>query len=294
MTTHRLTADHQRWKDGAVRRRMSGFTLIEMVIAILVASIISVGVISYIGGAVDGFLGAGSRNKLATSGRTVVDRVAMELHNAVPNSIRVTAALPTGDQCLEFIPFIAATTYLDPPFTGGGASSFLAIDFNPFLTLASPAGRHAMIYPISTSALYTGGNPGPRVLIDEIEDTGGNDGRVTIRLDQSHRFSRRSPVQRVFVAKTPVSFCIVDDKLFRYADYGFQSTQCSTATPACLPTTAPGRRLISDSLDNTGLSAFEILEPTLRRNAIVSIDLNFTSQGDAIRLKHEVLMRNVP
>ncbi|ALO45167.1 PulJ/GspJ family protein [Pseudohongiella spirulinae] len=275
-------------------KRQCGFTIIEIVATLLVSSILAVGIIGYIGDAVEGFATSGNRNKLATSGRVVVDRLAMELHNAVPNSIRITAAQPAGDQCLEFIPFVGATNYVDPPFTGPGGTEFEVIDFNPVLTAASPAGLQAVIYPINTQALYDGGSPGPRSLVDEIEDTGGADGKVTVRLDASHRFSRRSPVARIYVAEQPVSFCLVGNRLFRYENYGFQSTQCTPSTPACLPTTAPDRKLISLSIDNASLAAYDIIPATLRRNAIVSMEFNFTEQGDEVRLKHEVLMRNVP
>lgn len=271
-----------------------GFTIIEIVVTILVSSILAVGIVGYIGDAIEGFAASGNRNKLATNGRVVVDRIAMELHNAVPNSLRVTAAQPAGDQCLEFMPFSGATSYVEAPFTGSGGTVIEAIDFNPALTLASPAGVQAVIYPIDTQDLYDGGSPGPRSLVDEIADTGGADGKVTITLDATHRFSRRSPVQRFYISEEPVSFCVVGAQLFRYENYGFQSTQCTPSTPACLPATAPDRQLVSQNLDNTGLSAFEIIPGTLRRNAIVSMDFNFTDAGDVVRIKHEVLMRNVP
>lgn len=47
-------------------------------------------------------------------------------------------------------------------------------------------------------------------------------------------------------------------------------------------------------MDNTGLGAFALVPPSLRRNAILAIDVSFTSRGDVLRLNHEVLMRNVP
>jgi len=274
--------------------RQRGFTLIEIVITVLVSSIIAVGIVNYIGDSVEGFASSSNRNKLASSGRTVVDRLALELHNSVPNSIRVTAAQPAGDQCLEFIPFVGATSYLDAPFTGTGDTEFDAVDFNPTLLYASPAEVYAVVYPINTDVLYEFANPGPMALIDEIEDTGGADGIVTVHLDAQHRFTRRSPVSRFYVAQTPVSFCIVGSRLFRYSNYDVPEDQCTPATASCLPTSAPDRALISDNINNSARSAFTLLEPTLRRNAILAMDLNFTSEGDVVSLKHEVLMRNVP
>lgn len=272
----------------------AGFTLIEIVVTMLISVILALGIVTFISDTVDGVLASGNRNKLTSSGRTVVDRLALELHNAVPNSIRATTADADGDQCLEFIPFEAATNYVDPPFTGGGGDEFEVIDFNPALTYASPAGVQAVIYPDDTDELYTGGSPGPRALVDAITDTGGADGKVMVYLDSTHRFSRRSPVDRIYIAMQPVSFCLEDNNLYRYQNYDFQATQCDPDTASCLPTSVPDRQLISDTIDNTGLAAFSILPATLRRNAIISMTLNFTSEGDVVQLKHEVMMRNVP
>lgn len=275
-------------------KRTNGFTLIEIVVTMLISVILALGIVTFISDTVDGVLASGNRNKLTSSGRTVVDRLALELHNAVPNSIRTTAAEAGGDQCIEFIPFEAATNYVDPPFTGSGGDEFEVIDFNPALTYASPAGVQAVIYPDDTDELYTGGTPGPRALVDAITDTGGADGKVTVYLDSTHRFSRRSPVDRIYIAMQPVSFCLEDNNLYRYQNYDFQATQCDPDTASCLPTSVPDRQLISDTIDNTGLTAFSILPATLRRNAIISMTLNFTSEGDVVQLKHEVMMRNVP
>lgn len=282
----------------------AGFTLVELIVAILISAIISIGVIGYIADSVEGFLGSSNRNQLASSGRVVVDRLALELHNSLPNSVRVSAALPNGDQCLEFIPFTGATTYLDVPFTGSGGTDLQVIDFNPTLTADSPAGVYAVVYPINTVDVYESQNPGPIALVDEIVDEDEADGVVDIVLDSTHRFSRRSPVDRVYITGQPVSYCIVGSRLFRYQDYGFEATQCTTSVNSCevgsplvnrsLPSGLPQRVLISDGLNNSGVTAFRVIEATLRRNALVSMELNFTDQGDVVRMKHEVLLRNVP
>jgi MSHA biogenesis protein MshO len=268
-----------------------GFTLVELVITVLISAIISVGIISYIGDTVSGFISAGQRNQLASAGRTVLDRVALELHNAVPNSVRVNGAALNGDQCLEYIPFIRATSYVNAPFTGAGEEEFEMVDTNPALLQGPGAALQAVIYPINTAALYTGGSPGPRAQIDEIADPDVNDGRLTVTLTAPHRFSRRSPVQRIYIAQQPVSFCVVGSRLYRYSNYGFIAAQ---PDPASLPATAPNRALISDRISNTALTAFSVSAPTLRRNAIVSMEFLFVDQQESIRLNHEVQLRNVP
>lgn len=269
-----------------------GFTLLEMVITILVSSIMAVGIVSFVGDAVLGFISAGNRNQLSSAGRTVIDRMAMELHNALPNSIRVTG-VANGDQCLEFIPFLGATSYINPPFTGTGGDEFEVVNFNPSLIAGPAAELFAIIYPINLDDVYEDPIPaaGPRAEIDEIADPTPTDGVVTVTLTDIHRFSRRSPVDRMYVTESPVSFCVSGNYLFRYQNYGFEDIQPEAID---LPATAPDRVLISDSISNAGLTAFTLQVATLRRNAIVSFDLNFVETLDTVRLQHEVQIRNVP
>jgi len=115
---------------------------------------------------------------------------------------------------------------------------------------------------------------------------------MTINLDATHRFSRRSANSRVFLVGEPVSFCVVGEKLYRYSSYGVETAQCTPAS--CLPSTLPDRALLADSIDNAGATAFSLGAATTRRNAIVSFDILMTSQGDIVRLNHEVLTHNVP
>lgn len=270
-----------------------GFTLIEMVTTIIVSSILAIGVVSYIADSAEGFSSSSNRSRLAGSGRAALDRMTLEIHNALPNSVRVNAADGNGDQCLEFMPAIKATTYINPPFTGSGASVFDVINFDSLTAYASPAGIFAAIYPVDTADLYDyDDDNGPLALVDSLSDMGGADGKMTVTLDATHRFSKRSASNRLFLVDAPVSFCVVGDKLYRYSNYGVESTQCTPAS--CLPSTLPDRALVADSIDNTGLTAFSVGVATLRRNAIVSFDISMTSQGDIVRLNHEVLTHNVP
>lgn len=286
------------------QHHQSGFTLIEIVITIVVSSIMAVGLVSYIGDSVTGYISAGNRNQLASSGRTVLDRIAMELHNAVPNSVRVTA-VNGGDQCMEFVPFLGATSYIDPPFTGQGADEFIVVGFNPAVVAGPAAGLFVFIYPIDTGAVYAAptllpGSPvppdpgsvyqGSRAEIDSIA-AADPDGKVLITLVNGHRFNRRSPVQRIYLTEQPVSFCVVGDRLYRYSNYGFAAVQ---PEPAGLPAQAPGRALISNQLTNAGLTAFSLQAPTLRRNGLVRMNFMFEELGDVINLNHEVQLRNVP
>ncbi|NKB33374.1 MAG: prepilin-type N-terminal cleavage/methylation domain-containing protein [Pseudomonadales bacterium] len=301
--------------------KSTGFSIIEMIVAIVVSSIIAIGIVDFIGRSAEGVSSTANRNQLATTGRTAVDRLAMEIHNALPKSFRATTATAGGDQCLEFIPTHAATNYVNPSFRSGGSSSFDIVDIYFAGLVVHPTTtppKYAVIYPNRLSRLYDGDNgastgwpnfPTNRRPIQEISSIADNasvTGQSTVTLVTSHRFRRRSPTRRFFVVEDPISYCVVGDKLYRYTNYGFFATQvtqeeesgvCEKASDeTCLPNfaAAPDKMLITDNIDNTGLTAFTIGTQTLTRNSLVAIELNFTSDGDTVTLNHEVLTRSVP
>lgn len=307
--------------------RISGFTLVEIVAVILISSIMAAGIVGYMGRAVEGIESAENLNQLASSGQVAINRISFELHNSLPNSIRVTPTAglnATGDQCIEFIPVRAATTYVNPSFGGGGSSSFDVVDFMP--SQHNTDGGYAVIFPNRQNHLYDGDNgayalwpnfPTNRPIqeiftatmgmpTNGIEDSVSAD-QSTVTLVTSHRFRKRSPNKRFFVVDEPISYCVKGDKLYRYTDYGFFTSQtdieesgsCVVTTPArCLPNYAAGparkKVLITDSIDNSGLIAFTVGNQNLRRNSLVEIVLSLSSGGDTITLNHDVLTRSVP
>lgn len=295
-----------------------GFTLIEVVVAILISSVLAVGTVSFISRTVDGLDTTTNRNQLASAGRTVIDRLSLELHNALPNTIR-TSGGAGSDQCIEFIPVRASTTYINPAFSGSGTSSFDVIDFveeNAVFLPAAPPALYAVIYPRNGNQIYDGdngvaalppvfNNRSPMQAISSIVAS-GTASQSTVNLAAPHRFRRRSPSERFFVVSQPVSFCVVGSNLFRYTNYGFHQTQtvieeesgvCSAGSAnRCLPnyenhTTAPNKVLVVDSIS---AASFSVGNQNLARNALVSIQLNLSAGGDSISLRNEVLTRSVP
>jgi MSHA biogenesis protein MshO len=274
--------------------------------------------VAFISRTVEGLDAAANRNKLASAGRTAISRMSLELHNALPNSIR-TAGGAGSDQCIEFIPVRAATTYVNPSFSNPGTIAFDVIDFveeNAVFLPTEPPDLYAVIYPRNSSQVYDGDNGTaalppvfndrrPIQAIASIADHGSISELSTVTLEAVHRFRRRSPNERFFVVTQPVSFCVVASNLYRYSNYGFHGTQtvveesgsCDASTAnRCLPnyenhTTAANKVLVVDSISSGG---FTVGNQNLARNSLVSIEFNLTSGADSIALKNEVLTRSVP
>ncbi|MDB2552922.1 prepilin-type N-terminal cleavage/methylation domain-containing protein [Gammaproteobacteria bacterium] len=290
----------------------AGFTLIEMVAVIAISGILAAGMVTYIGDAVIGYESSASRNKLAQSGRAALDRLSVELHNSLPNSLRVSTASGGGNQCLEFVPVLAATTYINPPFDAA-AAAFDVVQFEP--NVESVTDGYIAIYPTKVNEVYdaehstTTGFPvlGALEQISSIADTSPASTQLSrVTLASSHRFSERSPSSRLFYVNDPISYCVSGSRLYRYTDYGFFDVQPTVEAAAgvcvlssgdrCLPSSSSGgsKMLITDAIDNSSLTAFRLIPQTLARNALVAIEMNFASQGDRVRLNHQVLTRSVP
>lgn len=289
-----------------------GFTIIEIIVAIMISGIVAVGIVDYIGDSAEGIASGTRRGELGTSGRVALDRIAMEMRNALPKSVRTTNATGSGDQCIEFVPVRASTSYINPSFSGGGSTIFDVVDFDP--TQEGTMGGYAVIYPDNTDDIYDGENMttsgfpnrGPIEEIDTIADTAPTSGASTITLVASHRFEEMSPYQRFFLADQPVSFCVKGSKLYRYTNYGFYSVQTDEEEETgvcevgmgdrCLPNyaAAPDKMLITDNIDNTGLTAFTVTPQSLQRNSLVSFLFKITDGPDSIEISHETLTRIVP
>lgn len=255
-----------------------GFTLIELVVVITVMGILSIGAVSFITDASDGYANTVRRTELGSTMRLASERITRELRNALPNSVRVSGT------CLEFIPVEGGSSYLNVPVSI--ASS--AFDVVPPID-AGMAGVRIAVFPDTTSAVYALVDPG---VISPPATFAAPDANNVVRvtLTAAHRFLVESPERRFFMVRGPVSYCVEQNRLWRYQSYGFSAVQPTAAT---LPTSMPGRSLIGEDL-TTSVPPFRIADATLTRNAEVGIDLEFADAADSLRINHIVQLRNVP
>lgn len=298
-------------------RLQAGFSFIEMVVVIVVMGIMATGLVTFITNSASSYVTTASRNQVSSAGRVVIDRIAMELHNALPLSVRTTTPLSAGDesagygyendQCIEFIPVMAATTYLNARFrpTAASGDPFNVINLVP--SQVGETDRYAVIYPTREEDLYQDSFGATEVIVElaAITDSNNTDGIHELDPAIAHRFQRRSPQERLFITTQPVSFCVSGNRLYRYSDYGFFADQrvpygptgsCEAGPTSCLPDATPERELLTDMIDNSVLSnaSFDFLATTRRRNGVIQIELNFSQDGESVRLNHEVLQQASP
>lgn len=249
--------------------RQKGFTLVELIMVIVIAGILAIGSVQFIGQVTQGYSDAADRQQLATIGWIASEKVSRELRNALPNSVRVNGT----NSCVEFIPVQGGSHYLTlPGETPTTLDSFTAVESG--ITNTDLNNTRIAVYPTLSSDVYGGSSSGS--LSGTVSSISTASDIDTITLGSSFTFSAGSPERRFYFTQNPVSYCIVGAQLNRYSGYGFG--------------TAANPQIIINKISS---GSFAIAPATLTRNAIVALKL--TLQNGAIHtIDQEVQIRNVP
>ncbi len=257
--------------------RQQGFTLVEVIISIVILGILGVGMANFIHRSVQGFKDTAERQALAKIGWIVSEKVSRELRDALPNSVRLSAA----DTCIEFIPIVAGTDYLSVPVVSA-ANSFEVVPFSAYSDgSVNPALDRVAVYPYTVSNLYSLTNPGMISARIASMANGATTNSKRITLAGSHRFVADSPTRRLFIVRPPVMYCFESGFLNRYDGYGFSFSVASA-----------NRTVVGHRLSN---GRFNYQAGTDTRNGLVAIRFNISADGSAIQsITQEVQVRNVP
>ena len=86
-----------------------GFTLVEMVMAIVLLGIIGSVIAVFIRAPVQAYFDSTTRASLTDAADGAIRRITRDAQNALPNSFRATN--PASASCVEFLPTIAAGRY---------------------------------------------------------------------------------------------------------------------------------------------------------------------------------------
>ncbi|KLV06165.1 hypothetical protein ABT56_08955 [Photobacterium aquae] len=113
-------------------RRQRGFTLFEMVIALVVLGVIGLGIGAYLQLGVEGYVQTVSRDQHQLIARFALEKMSREIRHAAPNSL----ATRQSGQCLTFYPVRLSGFYLYEPSQQslavtpvlGSEADWLAID----------------------------------------------------------------------------------------------------------------------------------------------------------------------
>lgn len=245
-----------------IRKKSSGFTLIEMIVVIIILGVLAAGISTFISLSTKIYTEATDRDQLVSSARFAIERLNREVRNALPNSLRLT----DSNQCLEFTPIIESTIYTKIPVAPDSITDEItvirfeeAFD-NNWSVIVYPL-THGDVYPVISSDFDK---------IHAVKTINATGNKWVITLKNQVQFSEHSPTQRLYFININerVLYCLLEGNLTRNGI------------------------LMAQDIGNT--NPFEIQPATLQRNAMVQIHFRFEKNNEQVTFNNEIQVLNVP
>ncbi|MFA3791469.1 prepilin-type N-terminal cleavage/methylation domain-containing protein [Aliiglaciecola sp. SL4] len=271
------------------RMKQIGFTLVELITVLVVLSVVSVGIAGFIRTSTEIYVDVVERDKLLSQGRFAIQRMNLEISNALPNSLRIA-----GDstiQCLEFTPILFSSFYFDIPVAPEPATDeikLIATDaaINDY-TFENE--QSIIVYPTSVEHVH-GAFTRRFYLASEPELDDEDPKKLVVTIEGSHQFETDSPSSRAYITSAPVSFCVTDNKLYRKQRYPTSPFQSTSLDGAVLM----AENIQNDLSGSTQDMPFRIAEASLTRNAFVITLLRFELNEEIVVFNNEIHIPNVP
>lgn len=290
-------------------RARSGISTIEMVTVIAVTGILSVGLAGILRHPMQGYAAVSRRSELVDLADLAILRMSRDLRMALPNSVRVS----DDGTVLELLHTAAGARYRAEPGSNAsgrdhtGASDWLSFGGDtswnligrvsglPF-TYGAPlaAGTRVAIYPTGSDVWSAAAaNTSPSIIspatntVTLVDD--GDEDQLT--LASSHRFSLASPQGRLYLVDGPVTFLCdpTAAALWRVDRYAVSAVQPTSLAAAPLSAGSAAR-----AADRIERCAFDYDPGTPSRSGLVTLEIVIASEGERVRLLHQVPIPNAP
>lgn len=256
-----------------------GFTLIEAVMVIAITGVVIAMVAIFIVPATTAYFASAARAQLGDEADTALRRITRDLAGALPNSARIRGG------SLELIPVSSAARYAvesgDRLAFGTPDTSFSIV--GPALTLKSGNQKLAWYNlgaGVPDADAYTQAN------VRTATNGAGNVTSVNIT-GAALPNALQAPPYRVYAIESPVTYrCdLAAQTLTRHTGYGFFSTQQDP----------PGGGNAAVLARHVTACTFSYDQPAITsRYALITLQLQLTSQGETVSLYHTVHVDNLP
>lgn len=291
------------------KRRLHGFTLVEMIVVIVITGIIGGIVAIFIRAPVQGYVDSARRAELTDIADTALRRISRDLRLALPNSVRVRNA--AGNPCvdgsvacyLEFIPTIGGGRYRDSTDNVGVGD---ILDFSVADTSFEVLGAIPPVAAGDQIVVYNLGIPGADAYAGNtlathnrraVSGVVGNVISITsanaLPFDSCAYDAAGNVVGgcRFQVVQTPVTYACIPaaggagGTLTRWQGYAIQAGQ---------PIALPGG---TSSVMATNVSACTFTydaNVVAQRSGLVTMHLTITEQGENVSLYNATHVSNLP
>jgi MSHA biogenesis protein MshO len=270
-------------------RHLRGFTLLEMVVAITIASIVAGFMTMLVAGPIEAFFANSRRVRLTDTADTVWQNMERDVRAALPDNVRAAAA--GNFVALEMLTVVNAGRYGSDLTLGLPDNAFTAP--GNFRTFPAPGGTINYNGPPYLAIVAAGSPPNGAygfgdVMTDDPVNIAINDtGQVT--LSQPMIFAAAgSQRRRVYVVSGAVSYLCdtANGTVTRYSGYAIGAAQ--PVAPAAFVGGASA--LIAS---NVAACAFAIAPGSTDYGGRVSIGYTVTTpEGESLTLSHEARIEN--
>jgi len=265
--------------------KSKGFTLIELVVVITIVAILAAAATQLIRNPAQSFIDSENRANLTDRVDTALRRMARDIRNALPNSIRTTTN--GADSFIEFVPVKAAGRYRAEV---GSSVSDNPLDFSLSADTFDVLGSSVTIAAGDKLVIYNLGIPGSDVYEGTNSRALLTTGTLSTLSFSGGTFPQASPSSRFYVVSTPVTYAcdMTNHVLLQYSGYTIQSAQ--PASVATLNGLATARQLAA----NLSSCQINYVAGILQRSGVVTIYLGFTQDAANVKLMHQVNVVNSP
>jgi len=286
----------------------AGFTLVEMIVVLTIAGLMSVVVMQFITTPIEAYVDQSRRGELVDEAQLAAERITHDVRLALPNSIRVGC----GGRCLEFLRAVSGGRYrAGPP---GNELSFLPADADTSFDVLGSLNDTGGLVTSNTTGACLNGNAACVAIYNTGYD--GNDAwrgdniatlsglslspaSISFLNDEfrggQRAFPASSPGQRFFIVDTPITFLCdpVNGTIRRYLGYSINADQDDVDTHAEL--TGLGNPAEHSLLANrVSECQFEYTPGSPTRNALLTARLSISEAGETISLLKQIHVDNVP
>jgi MSHA biogenesis protein MshO len=281
--------------------RRRGFTLFEMVFAIIILAVIGTTLGIFIVPAVNAHQAMEKRAALVESAESALRLMARDIRLALPNSLRVTNA---AGFTLEMIPTVDGGRYCNSDADCNDSLSIGAADtvfdilgcFRSGAFTTSPGNGYRLVVGDATGAVYSGSNvitpssttvalsiwPGTGAtptVCGSASATANSYNRHRLTLSAPQTFPNSSPRQRVFVVKTAVTYVCstAAGTLMRYDGYAIGNPPPVTGA------------LVTDKVNGCSVTS---LTGDVQTKGLVTLTLSLANAGEVVTLMHQAQLDN--
>ncbi len=255
----------------------TGFTLIELILVIVIAGILSTMTTDIITFPVKSYIDLERRTTLVDSAELALKRMQRDIRRALPNSIRIT-----GGTAIELLHTSDGGRYRAKTASDGSGDilDFTGLDngFDVVGSLSATPSGDVVVYNLGSSSAdaYAGNN---RIGIANTSTSN------TIVLTSAIQFPFQSPQQRFYIVDTPITYSCVSGELRRYDNYSI------TGVAPNLASLSYKLQAKTDSIS----CSFNYDAGSATRAGLVSLEITLTDDaGESAKLIHQVHVDNMP